>query len=1014
MTFSVSLLGKEVAMNLFNSKLLSQRIQYFNFPKAVQQEKINKLMQGWQISLTQSDLAKTKEKSVQGQFLNKFFTEILNYPSSSEGLDEWNCIQHPKTEVDAQEADGSLGFFTKDKKLTRAVIELKDAKTSLDKKQTGREKGYTPVEQAYAYATKFNGCNWIIVSNFKEIRLYNKSRTQDYFESFDVLKLLEQKEFQRFYFLLCRNNLIAKQGQSVIDDLFHKTEQEEVNISVKFYAHFKQVRLQLFNHLSQQNPEIRKELLLEKAQKILDRITFILFCEDTNYLLPRKLYKNTYERALHSFSDSDERVWLELKGLFKAIGKGNERVNPRINGYNGGLFKEDPELDCLTIKDDIWKPLIVLSEYDFESDININILGHIFEQSISDLEEIKHDLAEGGEAVAKNSKRKKDGIYYTPEYITRYIVKNAVGAYLDEHLDKLESITILDPACGSGAFLNQAYTYLQGKWQEEYSKGNVKSKDAHFGGLFDYNPAEVNRGILLQNLFGVDLNEESVEITKLSLWIKTARADEPLQSLEENIRCGNSLIDDPVVDSYKAFEWKKQFPDIFDQGGFDVIISNPPWGADIEKNSSFFVSRYPESTKHHKDTYKLFIDLSLQLLKEDGILGFITPNSFLYQPRYSDIKEVIDRYKHTVINLGEKVFKGVNLPSSIIIIYKTKNQNQANIYVDLTKEPRELLPGIMNGLDIEMLIKEKARPLIKVKDTGFKIDDVLIIKDAGVKHQRTGVGLSQKGGTDLRARLYAEHYEDDSIPLYTGSNIERYQILGEPSLFLRKNYVQLLNKNEIVYFDRKMMTASPKIVWRQTSDTIRATLLGDAWFANTLQCGIIRDEFKDKILIEYALAVFNSSYINQLYQQKVLELGRLFPQVKLSYLKELPFPFADMTTQMKVKQLADRLITEYTRYTTLYGQTKDFLKREYGIEFRKTNGHIDELEWSKFNALLQHQKIKLSIEQKELLMRWLDNKTQQISQINSHIKELDDSIDTEINKSFGINDQSELTKSNLL
>lgn len=990
-------------MNLFNSKLLKQRIQYFSFPKSEQKEKILKLIEGWQRSLTQSDLASTKEKSVQGQFLNKFFTEILGYPSSSEGLDEWNCIQHPKTEVDAEEADGSLGFFTKDKKLHRAVIELKDANTSLDKKQTNRKKSYTPVEQAYNYATKFEGCNWIIVSNFKEIRLYNKIRTRNYFESFDVLKLDEQEEFQRFYFLLCRNNLIARQGQSAIDDLFHKTEQEEVNISVKFYAQFKQARLQLYNHLYRQNPEVRKELLLEKAQKILDRITFILFCEDTNYLLPGNIFKNTYERALNSFNESDERIWFEMKGLFKAIDKGNERVRPRINSYNGGLFKIDPELDSLSIKDDIWKLLIDLSGYDFESDINVNILGHIFEQSISDLEEFKHELAESDEAVAIISRRKKDGIYYTPEYITSYIVQNVVGVYLDEHLDKLETLTILDPACGSGAFLNQAHTYLQGKWQEEYAKGNVRSKDAHFGGLFDYNPAEVNREILLQNLFGVDLNEESVEITRLSLWIKTARADEPLQSLEKNIRCGNSLIDDLAVAGEKAFDWRREFPDIINQGGFDVIIGNPPWGADIQKDAVFFEARYPESTQHHKDTYKLFIDVSLQLLKEDGILGFITPNSFLYQPGYSDIKEIIERYSYTVINLGEKVFTGVNLPSSILIVRKTKNESQAKRYIDLTKESRELLPGILNGLDIDRLIQERATPAIKVKDTGFKIDDVLIIKDAGVKHQRVGVGLAQKGGTDLRKRLYAEHFEDNSIPLYTGSNIERYQVLGEPSLFLRKNYAQLLHKNEIVYFDKKMMVTSPKIVWRQTSDAIRATLLGDAWFANTLQCGIVRDEFKNTILIEYALAVFNSHYINLLYQQKVLEAGRLFPQVKLSYLKDLPFPFADMPTQMRVKELSDRLISEYTQLRTLYEQTRNFLGREYGVELSKANERIEELEWSKFNTLLQNQKIKLSIDQKEALMKWLDNKVQQISQMKSNIKKLDGNIDTEINRLYDIN-----------
>ena len=181
-------------MNLFNQKLCRERIARFDFPTGEKAAQIEKIIAGWQYSLKDSDLSKTKEKSIQGSFLIKFFEEILGYAFQTAGTQEWNLIQHPKSEVDAQEPDGSLGFFTKEEKATKAVIELKDAKTLLDKKQTGREKGYTPIEQAYLYATKFEGCNWIIVSNFREIRLYHKNRTQDFYEKFDVLELHKPDE----------------------------------------------------------------------------------------------------------------------------------------------------------------------------------------------------------------------------------------------------------------------------------------------------------------------------------------------------------------------------------------------------------------------------------------------------------------------------------------------------------------------------------------------------------------------------------------------------------------------------------------------------------------------------------------------------------------------------------------------------------------------------------------------------------------------------------------------------
>ncbi len=386
-------------MNLFNPKILQQRLAAFDFPTGEKSQQIAKGITGWQTALKDRDLAKTKEKTIQGLFLQKFFGEILGYTLVSENIEEWNLIQHPTSEVDAQEPDGSLGFFTKEEKITKAVIELKDAKTSLDKKQTGRGKGYTPIEQAYLYSTKFDRCNWIIVSNFREIRLYNENRTQDYFEKFDVLELHKEGEFKRFYYLLCKQNLLSKAAASIIDDLANDTTVVNEDITKKFYGEYKNARLSLFNHLVEHNPTIDKTILLEKAQKIIDRFIFILFCEDTGNLMPQNLVKDTYEFGIRSRERSDERVWREYKNLFMDIDVGRSDIDPKINKYNGGLFANDEILNNLKIKDSIWKALVDLNTYDFESELNVNILGHIFEQSISDLEALKtsiHLLTEDG------------------------------------------------------------------------------------------------------------------------------------------------------------------------------------------------------------------------------------------------------------------------------------------------------------------------------------------------------------------------------------------------------------------------------------------------------------------------------------------------------------------------------------------------------------------------------------------------------------------------------------------
>lgn len=205
-------------------------------------------------------------------------------------------VNEAKTDIDSTRADGALGFFSSSENITRAVIELKDAKTPLDKKQSSRKDYDSPVSQAFSYSSKFDGCDWIIVSNFKEIRLYHKDRGQGYFESFEVLNLNDEKEFKRFYFMLCKQNLIDRNRNSLLDKLVKDTSKNEEDISKQFYKDFKALRQELFVHFCEHNPNIDKKCLLEKTQKFLDRLVFIMFCEDSGVgLLPINTLKNYYD-----------------------------------------------------------------------------------------------------------------------------------------------------------------------------------------------------------------------------------------------------------------------------------------------------------------------------------------------------------------------------------------------------------------------------------------------------------------------------------------------------------------------------------------------------------------------------------------------------------------------------------------------------------------------------------------------------------------------------------------------
>ncbi|TSC59437.1 MAG: type II restriction enzyme, methylase subunit, partial [Candidatus Peregrinibacteria bacterium Greene0416_62] len=702
-----------------------------------------------------------------------------------------------------------------------------------------------------------------------------------------------------------------------------------------------------------------------------------------------------------------------------AIDKGSDKLGIP-NGYNGELFKEDTPLNDLKIGDEICRKFVDFGKYDFAEDLSVNILGHIFEQSISDIEQLKK-VASPEEMDQTISKRKKDAIFYTPDYIVDYIVKNTLGAYLqkeeqkilernklkeginDENYNKravvayseyrlfLQSIKVLDPACGSGAFLVKVFDYLLAE------NKRVASIIADLQGVQTtlFESEELIRSLLKNNIYGVDLNQESVEITKLSLWLKTAHKGEKLVTLRDNIKCGNSLIDDEAVAGIKAFSWKKEFEEIMSKGGFDVIVGNPPWGANIDTEAAWLGENYPHSTKQVKDTYKIFIDKGLQLLKDCGFFGFIVPNTFLYQPRYQDVRDIIERYGYGVVNLGEKIFEDVELPSTILVIDKL--QKNKSVVIDLRMQKREDLPQLLSALDLQHEIENGSSQDQIHKETGLTFDEVFILKDAGVKHQRTGVGMGEKGKSDIRDRLYYEgtqrNAEDN--PLYIGSDVNSYCILNRPTFFLRGNYKQLMNENEIVYFDKKMMEAEMKIVWRQTSEKIRAVILGKEWFANTLQVAVPREQYKESVDLFYALAVFNSNYINYLYVKKVQEDGKVFPQVKLAYIKPLPFVIPDKTIQQRIAGHSQLLIKLYENLYEVVSKFQQVLKVEYGLE--KIPRKLEKIWEIEAEECLQVLKLKnIPLEKKQELLEYFTKRKNECSAILTQIKKEQDSLDDEV------------------
>jgi type I restriction-modification system DNA methylase subunit len=1022
-------------MSLFNQKLCRERIARFDFPTGEKAAQIEKIISGWQRSLKDSDLSKTKEKSIQGQFLIKFFEDILGYTSQVSGKDEWSLIQHPQSEVDAQEPDGSLGFFTRVEKITKAVIELKDAKTPLDKKQTGREKGYTPIEQAYLYATKFDRCNWIIVSNFREIRLYHKSRTQDFYEKFEVLELHKPEEFKRFYYLLCKQNLISRSKTSIIDDLANDSTKEEEDITLKFYSDYKNARLSLFYHLAEQNPEVEKTLLLEKAQKIIDRLIFVMFCEDTGNLLPRNIVQDTYNLGIRSRERSDRRVWREFKNLFMDIDVGRSDIDPEINRYNGGLFAQDDVLNNLVIKDTIWKQLVSLNKYDFESELNVNILGHIFEQSISDIESFKAELL-GKETEKDISRRKKEGIFYTPEFITKYLIENVVGRFLADHPDKLETVKILDPACGSGAFLNQAHTYLMNEYRtrteqkllQKTGKGGVHQLD-----FSDINLAESNRAILLNNLFGVDLNQESVEITKLSLWLKTARASEPLQNLDKNIRCGNSIVDDPMYAGAKAFNWQNEFKDILSDGGFDVIIGNPPYvRQELIKDIKPYLEKQYRVYTGVSDLYVYFFEKAMSLLKENGYFAFIVSNKFLRAGYGQKLTQYLQQ-NFTILNLIDfgdlQIFEGATTYPCIITLQKKKP-------ADIQRASLLKLTSLEKASSLALEVKENSQTIeIKKDDDTWQLrsieennllkklkKDTVSLGDFTDNQILRGIvtGFNDAFIIDdlTRERLCKEDASSTEIikPVLRGKDINRYRSSWEHLwiIFTRRgidiskypaihSYLKQFQNNLEPGIGRKPGTykwyevqdniayfrefQKPKIIWGNLATSASFSFDADGYYICAPAC-ILPTEHK------WLLALLNSSVSTFFLRKTAIERQGGFIEQKPVYVNQIPIPNVNDDVRSVLTDKVEMLLKLNLEKQELNKQALEVLRTECRLlKVTQKLENFLRLGWNELIEELEKQKIKLDLTQKDKLNVWFRSKQKTATNLNQSIEKLDREID---------------------
>lgn len=604
----------------------------------------------WADLETSGHLPQYKETSIDTQFLDQLFGEGLGYQVKTTSPDAWQ-LEHKFSVPNVGTADAALGEFPQ-APVPTAVIELKGALTDLDR---DRSNGRTAVQQCWDYLNALPGCAWGIVANFSTIRLYHRDKGTLAYEEFTLQELRDRERFNDFYCLFERDGLLpsrlGQQPRALV--LLRKTAERHKEVGDKLYDAYQWRRLELIEHLNRKEGKSLDEAI-RIAQKLLDRIIFIAFCEDRG-LLPEKSLEATREN-IRTYSRAKNPAWESFLDLFAAIDKG-AKGKREITAFNGGLFEDDPEINALELVDEKWTNAFVgFGNYDFSEEVNVEVLGHLFERSITELEKLRvgglfalkanieamngngpskaakrkskaarnAGPADGAplSKMPKSAQRKRFGIYYTPPALTGLIVERTVDALVGERfaalamqhkvdpearktqdpkkllvywsacLEALQAVTVCDPACGSGAFLIRAYEALDAHYKAVvHGLASAGMADADVAKLEDSIPDD----ILNHNLFGVDLSREAVEITQLALWIRSARRGKTLADLSKQIIHGNSLVSDPAVDP-KALDWHAAFPTVFGSGGpggFSCVIGNPPWERVKVQDREFFALTDP-------------------------------------------------------------------------------------------------------------------------------------------------------------------------------------------------------------------------------------------------------------------------------------------------------------------------------------------------------------------------------------------------------------------------------------
>ena len=778
----------------------------------------------------------------------------------------------------------------------------------------------------YGWSAKLNIS---ILSNFCEFSLYDCTKKPYESDKSSVARVhyLTYKEYEKEWDFLW--DTFSKEG--VLKGGLDKYNVSSANkrgtstVDKEFLNSLDEWRTLLAESLSKDNKQLKEEELNFIVQHTLDRIIFLRICEDRGIEDYESLKKTLtgehyYNELIYKFNEADAK-------------------------YNSGLFdfEKDTLSQTITIPNKILKNIIsglYYPECPYEfSVLSVEILGSAYEQFLGKTITINTK----GKAVIelKPEVRKAGGVYYTPQYIVDYIIENTVGELCNNKKPKdIEKLKIVDPACGSGSFLLGAYQYLL-NWHRNYYLENPNKKNPLTP---DKNlTTEEKKRILLNNIYGVDIDINAVEVTKLSLLLKCMEGETQasithqrtifkarvLPTLDANIKSGNSLIDTDYYDNeidfgeerkIKPFSWEKTFPEVFKQGGFDAVVGNPPW-VDLKGHPPNLINYYFmkfKTTTNRINLYSIFLEQGLNIITKNGYLGFVIPNSLLYQSSYEKIRKIIlENWKiDKIVRLPDKAFS-VKAETMIITINTLVQKTTCLLYnrkaiVHKISEKTALdtkriqskiwIKNEKNIFDI-FNTKQERILLLKIKNNKNKLLDICDFT-LGITPYDKYVGHTEE---QINDRVFHASFKKDETfkPLLLGEDLNRY--------FLEWGQKEFISYGEWLGAPRQQkFFIQPRILIRQiisgVPPRIYATYTVEEFYNTQSIFNILLKDNNYNLNLKYILGIINSNLINFYHSHTYLDISKkLFQKILIQNCKKFPIKIINFSNKQEA-QAHDQIV----------------------------------------------------------------------------------------------------------